>query len=597
MRYGDVVGVYEQLAKTSKRLEKTYLLSQFLKVIPVAEMEHVLLLVQGRIFPAWDQRVIGMASQLVVKTLALSSGADQIVIDAIWQKTGDLGETAFELAGKKRQATLFAQELTTKKVFDNLRKLATLEGAGVVHAKQQLVAELLTSATPLEAKYLVRTVLEDLRVGLGEGTLRDAIAWAFLTNAPYDVVKKELVLDDGQREEYAKVMDDVQHAINLTNDLATVTRTAKEHGRAGLQNITLNAQTPIKVMLYPKAQSIAEAFEIVGRPAAFEYKYDGFRMQIHKKDGKITLFTRSLEDVTLQFPEVVQLVRERINAATFILDGEAVGFDVKTKKYVPFQNISQRIKRKYDIAEIAVRLPVELNLFDVISLEGKNLLQEPFSERRKILATLLTSEPFKIRLAEQLVTDNETDAEEFYQRSLAAGNEGIMVKSLLGAYVPGARVGQGVKVKPVMETLEVVIMGAEWGEGKRGQWLATFIIAVRDPDSGDLLEIGRVGTGFKEKEEEAVDGGVTFKKMTDLLQPLIVSTEGRVVMVQPKIVLEVKYEEIQVSPTYGSGYALRFPRFVKLREDRGADDVNTLQDVEQLYSNQRSRGTLKAARS
>ncbi|MBI4151066.1 ATP-dependent DNA ligase [Candidatus Woesearchaeota archaeon] len=590
MRYGDVVEVYEQLAKTSKRLEKTYLLSQFLKIIPVAEMEHVLLLVQGRIFPAWDQRVIGMATQLVVKTLALSSGAEQDVIDAIWQKTGDLGETAFQLAGKKRQATLFAQELTTKKVFDNLRKLATLEGMGVVQAKQQLVVELLTSATPLEAKYLVRTVLEDLRVGLGEGTLRDAIAWAFLTDAPYDVAKKELTLDDAQREEYAKLMGDVQYAINLTNDLATVTRTAKEQGRAGLQNITLNAQTPLKVMLYPKAQSIADAFEIVGKPAAFEYKYDGFRMQIHKKEGKVTIFTRSLEDVTAQFPEVVKLVQERIKASTFILDGEAVGFDVKTKKYVAFQNISQRIKRKYDITELAAKLPVELNLFDVISLEGKNLLQEPFSERRKILLTLLDQEPFKIRLAEQVITDNDADAEAFYQRSLAAGNEGIMVKSLSGAYVPGARVGQGVKVKPTMETLDVVIVGAEWGEGKRGQWLATFIIAVRDPDTGELLEIGRVGTGFKEKEEEAVDGGVTFQKMTDVLRPLIVSTEGRVVMVQPKLVLEIKYEEIQASPTYGSGYALRFPRFVRLREDRGPEDVHTIQDVEQLYAGQRSRG-------
>jgi len=592
MQYADVAEVYEQLTKTSKRLEKIFILSEFLRTVPTAEMEHVFLLAQGRIFPAWDQRVIGMASQLVLKAINLATGAELAKVEETWKKTGDLGQTTHDLIAKKKQVTLFSQPLTTKKVFDNLRKLASLEGAGVVNAKVQLVAELLTSATPVEAKYLVRTVLEDLRVGLGEGTMRDAIVWAFFTEASgikYERTKNELVIPDDNRENYTKYVNAVQDAINLTNDFPSVAKTAKEGGLAALENIPLTPGTPVKVMLYPKTKDIASAFEIVGKPAAFEYKYDGFRMQIHKNGG-IRIFTRRLEDVTVQFPEVVKLVQEHVTGEKFILDGEAVGYDVRTKRYMPFQNISQRIKRKYEIQEMAAKFPVELNLFDVLAHDGTNFLKKPFHERRELLKTILRRpQALKIQLAEQIVTDDLAAAEAFYKKSLDAGNEGVMAKNLNGIYQPGARVGQGVKVKPVMDTLEVVITGAEWGEGKRGAWLATFIIAVRDPDTGDLLEVGRVGTGFKEKEEEAVDGGVTFQKMTDLLQPLVTKTEGRIVAVKPNIVIEVNYEEIQASPTYSSGYALRFPRFTKLREDRGVDDISTIQDVQDLYEGQRGR--------
>ncbi|MEK6849342.1 MAG: ATP-dependent DNA ligase, partial [Nanoarchaeota archaeon] len=423
-----------------------------------------------------------------------------------------------------------------------------------------------------------------------------AIVWAFLLKGvtTYDQKKNEFTIPDEKKEEYDHCCAAVEDAINLTNDFASVAKAAK-HGIEKLGKITLNPKTPIKVMLYPKAKGIADAFEIVGKPAAFEYKYDGFRMQIHKKDGTIQIFTRRLDDVTKQFPEVAKLVETSVEGKDFILDGEAVGYDVKTGGYVSFQSVSQRIKRKYDIAEVAAKFPVELNLFDVVELNGKNLLNEPFQKRREILDKIVTVKAKKIRLAEQIITDSEEKAQKFYEQSLKAGNEGVMVKNLSGTYTPGARVGQGVKVKPVMETLEVVITGAEWGEGKRGQWLATFIIAVRDPDSGELKEVGRVGTGFKEKEEEIAEGevasvtNVTFQYMTDLLKPHIIKTEGRVMTVHPNIVIEVNYEEIQASPTYDSGYALRFPRFVKLREDRGPDDINTLQDIEDLYKHQRGR--------
>jgi DNA ligase-1 len=252
---------------------------------------------------------------------------------------------------------------------------------------------------------------------------------------------------------------------------------------------------------------------------------------------------------------------------------------------LPFQNISQRIKRKYDIEEMAKKFPVQVNVFDVLFCDGKSLLKVPFAERRNVLKKVV-AESSDLKLAEQLVTEDENSAEKFYKASLDAGNEGIMMKNLQGVYKPGSRVGFGVKVKPTMDTLEVVIVGAEWGEGKRGQWLSSFVIAVRDPETSEFVEIGRVGTGIKEKVEE----GVSFEQLTQLLLPLIVEEKGREVKVRPEVIIEVDYEEIQKSPTYSSGFALRFPRLVKLRADRSPEDINTVEDVRALAEGQRGRG-------
>ncbi|MBW2969359.1 ATP-dependent DNA ligase, partial [Candidatus Woesearchaeota archaeon] len=271
---------------------------------------------------------------------------------------------------------------------------------------------------------------------------------------------------------------------------------------------------------------------------------------------------------------------------SFIIDCEAVGYDRFSKKYIAFQNISQRIKRKYDIEEIAKKFPVELNIFDVIYYDDESLIKKPFSERRKILVSMIQDAVYlKIKPAEQIITSDIKEAEEFYQKSLESGNEGIMVKNLSGIYKPGARVGYGMKVKPTMETIDAVIVGAEWGEGKRSAWLASFIIAIRDSETGEFLEIGRVGTGIKEKSEE----GVSFGQFTEMLKPLIIKEEGKIVYVKPEIVIEIDYEEIQRSPTYTSGYALRFPRFIHLREERSPEEITTTEEIEELYESQRGR--------
>jgi DNA ligase-1 len=586
MLYTTLVGLAERLAATPKRLEKAAILAAFLKELPADDLEPALLLLQGRVFPEWDSREVGMAARLCIRALATATGFPEQDIESRWRAMGDLGDVAAELAGRKRQAALFRQELTVGKVLASLRKIATLEGEGTVGHKVKLAAELLGSASPSEARALARAILGELRAGLGEGTLRDAIAWAYLGDPlglRYDPAKNELQFDKADRAAYDKAMAAVQAAYEVANDLAAVARLAKERGLEGLAAVPLQPGRPVKAMLYAKADGITDGFETVGRPAALEYKYDGFRMQIHLMDGDARIFTRRLEDVTIQFPDVVELVRSSVHARTAILEAEAVGVDIHGK-YLPFQQVSQRIKRKHDIPAMARQFPVEVNLFDLLSLNGERLLDRPFQLRRQLLQDILTPVHGRIVLATQKVTADDTEAEAFYRESLAAGNEGIMMKSLTAAYQPGARVGTGVKVKPVMESLDVVIVGAEWGEGKRAHWLSSFTLAVRDPERG-FLEIGRMGTGVKEKEEE----GTSFAELTELLKPHILSERGREVTLKPAIVIEVKYEELQASPTYGSGYALRFPRFVRLRDDRAPDECSTLEDVKRLAMHQRGR--------
>ena len=585
MEYSKLVEIYEQLNETTKRLEKTSIISEFLKEISADETEYVMLLLEGRVFPSYDAREIGVASRLMLKSLNVAAGITIDKIENEWKRLGDLGLVAESIIRTKKQSTLHTAQLTAKKVFENLRKLAELQGEGTVDRKTQLIAELLTSAKPLESKYIVKTILGEMRIGVGEGVMRDAIVWAFFGDKigmRYVKEGNDVQIED--RETYNKYADAVQSAYDVTNEFAIVAKAAKSKRMEGLQNIGIKVGIPIKVMLSLKVDTIEEGFETVGKPAAVEFKYDGFRIQAHKdENGNIRLFTRRLEDVTNQFPDIVDCVKKNIRGKSFIIDSEAVGYSKKTGRYLPFQNISQRIKRKYDIEKISSDFPVELNVFDVMYHDGKTLINEEFQNRRKLLERIIKQEPKKIVLSKILKTSEKKDVEKFFKDAFEAGNEGLMFKSLQAPYKPGARVGHMVKFKAIMETLDLVIVGAEWGEGKRSKWLSSYQIACID-DDGNLLEIGRASTGLKEKEEE----GLSFMEMTKLLKPLIISGKGKEVKVKPKIVIEVGYDEIQKSPTYESGFALRFPRVLGLRTmDKRPEDASTLDYVKKLYSQQK----------
>jgi len=565
MDYSKLCDVYHALESTTKGLEKTEILASFLGEI--REEPELIYLLQGSVFADYDHRELGISHQLAIRAIGKAAGiSDADVVDA-FKELGDLGKVAESVLGKKKQQTaLFTKKLSIEKVMANLRKLPTLEGKGTVEIKVGLVVELLHSASPKEARYVIRTVLGDLKVGVGSGLLRDAIV--------------EQCFKPKDLEEKKKYVVKVQEAYDKATDFAEVFEKACNDK---LDEIKLKPGKPVKVMLFPKAKGIEDAFRIVGKPAAFEYKYDGFRVMINKeKNGKVKVFTRRLEEVTNQFPEIVEYVESHITGESFILDAEAVGFDDETKKYTDFQAISQRIRRKYGIDQMRKALPIELAVFDIIYFDGKSLIETPFGERRKLIEKIIREEPFKIVLAKQIITEDVSEVEKFYEAALSENQEGLMGKSLSAPYKPGARIGYAVKLKPEDNDFDLVITGAEWGTGKRAGWLTSFDVACRD--DGELLQVGKVSTGLKEKPEE----GLSFREMTEKMKELMVEEHGRRMKVRPEVVVTVQYQNIQKSPTYSSGYALRFPRITRLREDRGVGDIATIGEIEKEVGGQSS---------
>ena len=594
MDYSKLVSCYLELEKTAKRLEKTKILAELLKKTPEEHLEKIIFLIEGRVFPKWDESKVGISSRLMLKAINSSTGVSPEKVEKEWGKQGDLGIVVEELIKTKKQTTLFSRKLTITKVFENIQKLTTLEGKGTVSKKIQLITELLTSATPEEARFIARTVIEDLRIGVKEGVVRDAIVWAFLPRVkgindenikakPKKIknlkevdLKEKLLEHEDPRKIYNELVSKVEHAFNLTNDYAEVAMAAKHHN---LKKLSMNVGKPVNPMLAIKAESPENAFDSLGKPALLEYKLDGFRLQIHKKGNEVKLFTRRLENVTKQFEEIIPTIRSHIKAENCILDSELVGFDPKTKKYLPFQNISKRIKRKHNIEKNSEELPVEINVFDIILKEDEVLIDRTQEDRRKILEKIIKQEKTKVVLTKKLKTSSEKELDKFYKESLKRGNEGIMIKNLKARYVPGRRVGGWMKIKPVKETLDLIIVGATWGEGKRTKWLSSFTVACRD--KSELKTIGRVSTGISEINTE-----LTYANITKLLKPLVKETKGKYVILKPKIIFEIAYDEIQASPTYLSKFALRFPRVVKLRNDLGFNDVDTLERVKKFYKEQ-----------
>lgn len=549
MDYSRLVEVYEELEKTASRLEMTSIVAAFLKEVPLEDLPVIMLFLFGRVFPLWSEKELGVGYKVAIKAISSVSGVSEARIEDILRETGDTGLAAEKVLVKKTHTTLFGGELTVTKVHGNLEKLSSLTGKGSQDKKVSYIVELLSYANPVEGRYIVRTILEELRLGVGSGILRDAIAEAYGADAKL-----------------------VERAYSLCSDYGEVARVAKTEGNSGLEKIDILPGRPIESMLAQKVDSVEDALKEFGS-AAFEVKYDGARVQIHKTGDRIELFTRRLENITKQFPEMVRYAAENISADSAIVEGEMVAVtSMSDRRPRPFQDLSRRLKRKYDIAEVEKEIPVEMNLFDVIYYLGKNIIDMKFSERRRLLTGII-HETDSFKLAEQLVTSDAKDAEKFYKHALGMGHEGVMAKSLDAPYQPGSRVGYMYKIKPIMETLDLVITGATWGEGRRAHWLASFLLAARDRDTGDLLTIGRMGTGFTDE---------LFKELTETLKPQISEEIGKEVKLKPKIVVEVAYEEIQKSPTYTSGYALRFPRLVRIRADKGIEDADTLARIEEL---------------
>ncbi|MBQ6138172.1 MAG: ATP-dependent DNA ligase [Methanobrevibacter sp.] len=548
MKYQELVNVYEALGATTKRLEKTDILADFFKRVEEEDLEKITLMALGSVFPSWSEEEQGIGDKLVMKAVGDAVGVSVDIVEDAIRDEGDIGAAAEKLYAKKAQMTFFSQPLTVKFVYNQLRKLATISGSRSTARKISNILELLSSASGKEAKYICRTILEELRIGVGEGIIRDAISQAF-------GVDKAVA----------------ERAHMLTNDLGLVAKVAKLEGEDGLKKLTLIPGRAVKPMLAQLSEGIDISIEEMGC-ALCETKYDGFRTQFHKKGDEITLFTRRLENVTHAFPDAVDFIRRGFPDEDFIAEGEIVGF--KDDRPLPFQTVLQRVRRKYDIHDAMKNVPIKIFLYDLLYFK-EPVVDEPIIKRREILENAVDTSIDELNLSDivKVGPENIDDAVELFNRSIAGGHEGIMIKNCAEPYIPGIRGKKMLKFKAEPETLDAVIVGGTKGIGKRGEFIGSYEIALRD-EYGELQTITKIGSGFSDDD---------LANLTKQMKEIIISEKGTHITVQPKIVLEIKYSEIVKSPEYPAGYSLRFPIVKGIRTDKGVEDIDTIERLESMY--------------
>ncbi|WIV67398.1 ATP-dependent DNA ligase LigA [Natrialbaceae archaeon AArc-T1-2] len=513
------------------------------------DLEVVARYVQGRVFPAWDARKLEVGPSACHEAIARAAGrnVDADDVEARLAAVGEIGTVAasYEFGGQQGLGAFTDGDgtdgLTIREVHETLVDLAAAEGSGSQDRKVDLLFGLFNRCTSTEARYLARLVLAEMRIGVGEGTVRDAVAAAF------------------------DVPDDrVERALQVANDYGRVARVAIEDGLEGLEAMTLSVGRPVKAML-AQAGTVTEAVES-WEEAAVEWKYDGARVQLHHADDEVRVFSRNMEDVTDALPEVVEFADDRLDAPA-ILDGEVVAID-EAGDPLPFQEVLRRFRRKHDVAKAREDVTVEPVFFDCLHVDGEDLLETPLRDRHARLESLLAGGEGRSKL---WLTDDPDEIDAIDAEALESGHEGIMLKDPDSTYSPGRRGKRWLKRKPDVETLDCVVTGAEWGEGRRATFLGTFELSIRDGEAYET--IGKVATGITDEK---------LAELTALLEPHVRSQDGTSVDVEPAVVFEVGYEEIQSSPTYSSGYALRFPRFVGVREDLDPDDADTVERVRSL---------------
>jgi DNA ligase-1 len=511
--------VCRSLESTTKRTEKVVHLVAFLKSLNPNEIIPAVSFLTGRPFPESDTRSLDVG-----------------------------GQTLWKMDRKSGQATLVARPVTILEIYDTFDKIATASGTGSRQRKERLIDVLLSRLPEEDAQYLMRVIFGEMRIGAVEGVVLDALAAATST-------------DPGI----------VRRAYMLLGDLTQLAETALVKGPIALEEIGVDLFVPIKPMLAEMAQDLAQVFKEHHGLTALEFKYDGARIQIHGKNGEIRIFSRRLTDVTDSLPDIAQLVKQRINAKQFLIEGEVVATG-KNGKPLPFQDLMRRFRRVHDIDAMVEEIPLKLHLFDVIFLEGRLLIDIPYEERWAILEGVVDSK----LLATRVVTGNVDEARKLMDASIQAGHEGLMAKDLKSNYTPGVRGKKWFKIKPA-ETLDVVIVAADWGSGRRHGWLSNYHLGVRDEKTGEYLVIGKTFKGLTDQE---------FTDITPRLLELKTRQTDYTVYVKPSIVVEVAFNEIQRSPHYKSRFALRFARITRFREDKSPKDADTFGRVQQLYDDQ-----------
>jgi DNA ligase-1 len=515
----------EALEATKKRNEKKSLISEFLKKLDTDEIAPSVRFLIGRTFSETDERTLNVGGETLSRT------------------------------GLGGQTTLAQKPITLLEVTKTFETIASATGPGSKQKRLLLVESLINRASPLERKYLYRLMSEEMRIGAIEGVAIEGIALASGVDTKT-----------------------IQRANMLLGSLGEVAKLALT-GTGKLSEIGLTIFNPVKPMLAAMSYDLAEVLNEHGGRTAFEWKFDGSRIQIHKRGKEVRLFSRQLNEVTISLPDIVSLAREYVHGHEIVVEGEAVALGDEGKP-LPFQDLMRRFHRVTKVENIAKTIRLRLYLFDILCKNGRLLIDQTYDERRKILQNTVDSS----LLAPRIITDSVDEAKRFLQSALKAGHEGLMAKALDGTYTPGVRGKRWLKVKP-FETIDLAIMAAEWGYGRREGWLSNYHLGAYDEQTGEYVSLGKTFKGLSDEE---------FKAITKRLLAIRIQESRHTVYVKPRIVVEVAYNEIQKSHRYKSGYALRFARITRVRDDKGPSDVDTLERIRELYRNQfRAKGMAK----
>ena len=578
MEFSIIAEIFEKMEKTSSRIELTNILVELLKKTPKKIIPNVVYLLQGIIRPNFEGVELGVAEKLAIRSISKSSGLPIKKIEDDYRNCGNLGLTASNILKLKTQTTFTAEKITVERVYETLFKIANLEGKGSQDLKMKYISSLLNDATPLEAKFVLNILLGTLRLGIAENTVMDALAIGFTG-------KKE------NREQ-------IEAAYNVSSDLGKVSEVIAREGLDGIKKFQISLFNPIRPMLADRIKSEEEAIKKMPTEFAAEYKLDGERVQIHKQVDKIILFSRSLENITKYYPDIVENIVGSLHVNEGIFEAEIVAINENTGEFLPFQELMHR-RRKYKLKEAVLQYPITVNFFDVLYFDGKNCLGLKYSERRKILESSVKENNFA-KLVPIAIVKNENQIEDFLENSINSGCEGLMLKILDAAYRAGIRGGNWLKLKreyrnELGDSLDLVVIGAYFGKGRRTGRYGTLLLATYNPEKDNFPSICKVGTGFTDESldqlYQILSNKVILKK-----NPRIESEMEADVWFEPELVLEIVASEITLSPIHktaldtirkGTGLALRFPKFTgKIRIEKGSEDASTDEEVCSLYRGQ-----------
>jgi DNA ligase-1 len=523
----------DAIAGTTSKLKKISFLADYIRTLNEDDLRAACVFFTGRPFALTDARTLNVGwSALMNAVQQISSASDEAIHDAYLAR-GDLGEMAERLLA----AHAAEGELSPSQVQSRFSELVKISGAS---NKLPALLDLFRFLTPSEAKYVVKVITGDLRIGLKENTVEEAIAKAF--DRPADTVRRANMI------------------------LGDIGETAVVAKRGEFDRLALAMFRPVKFMLATPADTEDEIFATFAGPFYVEDKYDGIRGQLHVQAGESALYSRTLDDVGHQFPEIIDAARQV--EPSVIVDGEVVAF--KDDQVLPFALLQKRLGRKRPPASLLAEVPVALMIFDLLSLDGRNLLDEPLIERKKLLEHVKW--PGTLRVAPFMLLEERVELEPFFDQAAFRRNEGLMLKDAASLYLPGKRGMSWLKWKKALATLDVVVTGVEFGHGRRRDVLSDYTFAVQH--DGLLLNIGKAYSGLTDVE---------ILEMTEFFKQHTIQDFGRFRSVEPVVILEVTFNGIQKSGRHASGYALRFPRIVRIRNDKTVKEIDSIETVKSLY--------------